>query len=53
MLLRKKIKNMLKIPENLLIILMDAMRQGFTGCIEIHWFQGTPSKIKKIEEQKI
>lgn len=44
---------MLKIPENLLIMILDVMRDRMTGSIEIHFFQGMPVKFKKIEEHKI
>lgn len=44
---------MLQIPETLVRMIKDAMRSGFTGCIELHWFQGKPVKAKRIEETKL
>lgn len=44
---------MLQIPENLLIIITEAIKKGFTGCIEIHWLNGKPLKVKETKEEKI
>lgn len=44
---------MLQMPENLVKIILDVMREKITGCIEIHFFQGNAVKVKRTEEQKI
>jgi hypothetical protein len=39
--------------EKVLKIISEVMEAKFTGCVEIHFFSGTPSKIKYIHEDKI
>lgn len=44
---------MLNIPKNVIDILTEAIKCKITGCIEIHFFQGNISVVKKIESIKI
>jgi hypothetical protein len=40
-------------PDKWFNLVMEILKGSFTGCIEIHCYQGKPVKIKKIEEVKI
>ena len=39
--------------QNLFNLIVEILKPGFSGCIEIHCYQGKPVKVKKIEEVKI
>ncbi len=44
---------MFTIPEKLITIISEAVEEKVTGCIEIHFYQGVPSKVKTVVEKKI